>query len=260
VRPLPSTSALPRTLGVTATTCGRRSSDPHRPATAGGRSTAGRTASRRFWSCPGMAVMTLVPNWVNSPSTKRWMPSPIEVSRITAAMPTAMPSRVRKLRRRWAVMARRASCRESARACSVLHQGLHRIEPGGAAAGMTPNSRPVPSAVPGRRSPPSPADRPERPGRPGAARRRRAGRAGSRAGRRPRTASPLRRGRPGGWCAPVAPSALSRPISPVRWVTATSMTFITRMPATARLIAAMPATPGSARRAVCRRWRARHPG
>ena len=40
-----------------------------------------------------------------------------------------------------------------------------------------------------------------------------------------------------------APRALSRPISPVRWVTATSMTFITRMPATARLIAAMPATP-----------------
>ncbi len=42
--------------------------------------------------------------------------------------------------------------------------------------------------------------------------------------------------------APVAPSALSRPISPVRWATATNITFITRMPATARLIAAMPPT------------------
>ena len=42
---------------------------------------------------------------------------------------------------------------------------------------------------------------------------------------------------------PVAPRALSSPISAVRWVTATSITFITRMPATARLMAAMPATP-----------------
>ena len=40
----------------------------------------------------------------------------------------------------------------------------------------------------------------------------------------------------------VAPSAFSRPISAVRWVTETSITFITRMPATARLMAAMPAT------------------
>ncbi|EXI78938.1 MAG: hypothetical protein AW10_02579 [Candidatus Accumulibacter appositus] len=41
---------------------------------------------------------------------------------------------------------------------------------------------------------------------------------------------------------PVAPRALSRPISAVRWATETSITFITRMPATARLMAAMPAT------------------
>jgi len=34
-----------------------------------------------------------------------------------------------------------------------------------------------------------------------------------------------------------------QPISDVRWLTATSMTFITRIPATARLIAAIPATP-----------------
>ena len=42
--------------------------------------------------------------------------------------------------------------------------------------------------------------------------------------------------------AAVAPRALSRPISPVRCVTDTSITFMTSMPATARLIAAMPAT------------------
>ncbi len=42
---------------------------------------------------------------------------------------------------------------------------------------------------------------------------------------------------------PLAPSALSRPISLRRCATDTSITFITRMPATARLIAAMPATP-----------------
>ena len=41
----------------------------------------------------------------------------------------------------------------------------------------------------------------------------------------------------------VPPSALIRPISGVRCVTDTSITFITRIPATARLIAAMPATP-----------------
>ena len=42
---------------------------------------------------------------------------------------------------------------------------------------------------------------------------------------------------------PLAPSALSRPISLRRCATDTSITFITRMPATARLMAAMPATP-----------------
>ena len=43
-------------------------------------------------------------------------------------------------------------------------------------------------------------------------------------------------------CAPVAPSALSRPISRRRCVTAMSMTFMMRMPATPRLMAAMPPT------------------
>ncbi len=41
----------------------------------------------------------------------------------------------------------------------------------------------------------------------------------------------------------VAPRALSRPISPVRCETDTSITFMTRIPATARLMAAIPATP-----------------
>ena len=49
---------------------------------------------------PGVTVMRLVPNWVNSAMTKRCSPSPIEVSRITAAMPTAMPSAVSAVRRR----------------------------------------------------------------------------------------------------------------------------------------------------------------
>ena len=46
------------------------------------------------WMRPGVTVMMLVPNWVNSAITKRCRPSPMEVSRITAAMPTAMPSAV----------------------------------------------------------------------------------------------------------------------------------------------------------------------
>ncbi len=40
-----------------------------------------------------------------------------------------------------------------------------------------------------------------------------------------------------------APTAFSRPISPVRWLTATSMTFMISTPATTRLIAAIPARP-----------------
>ena len=49
---------------------------------------------------PGVTPIRLVPNWVNSASTKRWTPSPREVSSTTAAMPTAMPRMVRKLRSR----------------------------------------------------------------------------------------------------------------------------------------------------------------
>ncbi|MCY1180731.1 hypothetical protein D9M73_211990 [compost metagenome] len=36
--------------------------------------------------------------------------------------------------------------------------------------------------------------------------------------------------------------ALSRPISALRWLTAIQVTFMIRMPATSRLIAAIPAT------------------
>ncbi len=41
---------------------------------------------------------------------------------------------------------------------------------------------------------------------------------------------------------PGAPTALSSPISAVRWDTAISITFMIRIPATARLMAAMPPT------------------
>ena len=46
---------------------------------------------------PGLMLTRLVPNWVNSASTNRCSPSPMEVSRITAAMPTAMPRPVSTL-------------------------------------------------------------------------------------------------------------------------------------------------------------------
>ncbi|MNQ35183.1 hypothetical protein D3C85_486580 [compost metagenome] len=42
-------------------------------------------------------------------------------------------------------------------------------------------------------------------------------------------------------CAGRAPRALSKPISAVRWFTAIQVTFMIRMPATSRLIAAIPA-------------------
>jgi len=40
-------------------------------------------------------------------------------------------------------------------------------------------------------------------------------------------------------CRRRAPTAFSSPISAVRWLTATSITFMIRMPATARLIEAI---------------------
>ena len=40
-----------------------------------------------------------------------------------------------------------------------------------------------------------------------------------------------------------APTALSKPISAVRWLTATSITFMISTPATTRLIAAIAARP-----------------
>ena len=55
---------------------------------------------------PGVTLMMLVPNCVNSEITKRRTPSPIEVSSTTAATPTAMPSAVRIARMRCAVTER----------------------------------------------------------------------------------------------------------------------------------------------------------
>ena len=112
-RPLPSISELPHTTGVTAVTPGRRSS-ARASSSVSGREVLGRPGGPpRAPFLPGAISITLVPNWVNSASTNWWMPSPMEVSRITAAMPTAMPSRVRKLRRRWATSARADSERKS---------------------------------------------------------------------------------------------------------------------------------------------------
>ena len=49
---------------------------------------------------PGTIAMMFVPNWVNSPSTKRRAPSPTAVNSTTEAIPTAMPSTVSAERRR----------------------------------------------------------------------------------------------------------------------------------------------------------------
>ena len=54
------------------------------------------------WMRPGLTAMILVPNCVNSSTMKRCSPSPMEVSKITAAMPTAMPSAVSTVRSRCA--------------------------------------------------------------------------------------------------------------------------------------------------------------
>ena len=51
---------------------------------------------------PGAMAIRLDPNWVNSARTKRCTPSPMAVSRTTAATPMAMPSTVSRLRPRWA--------------------------------------------------------------------------------------------------------------------------------------------------------------
>ena len=49
---------------------------------------------------PGLMPMTLVPNWVNSPSTNWRVPSPMEVNRMTEAIPMEMPTVVSAERRR----------------------------------------------------------------------------------------------------------------------------------------------------------------
>ena len=106
---------------------------------------------------PGESVTTFVPIWLNSASRKRCRPSPIEVSRITAAMPTAMPSSVSTLRPRCATIARQAIetvsvQRIGAVLVSVSAQRRDSAATGSSRAarraGITPNSSPVPMAVP----------------------------------------------------------------------------------------------------------------
>jgi hypothetical protein len=100
---------LPLTLPVTWRTCGSRASAAA-SSSVSSRAVDGRPGGppRGPWR-PGVISMTLVPNWPNSCSTKRCRPSPIEVSRITAAIPTAMPPSVSALRMRWAMSERSAS-------------------------------------------------------------------------------------------------------------------------------------------------------
>ena len=62
---------------------------------------------------PGLIARMLVPNWVNSLSTYCRVPSPMEVSRITEAMPIRMPSMVSAERSRWAATAFQASANSS---------------------------------------------------------------------------------------------------------------------------------------------------
>ncbi len=108
-RPRACASALPQDVGTTPTTPGTCCS-ACASSSVSGRTEVGNPlgAPPRAVERPGEMPTTLVPNCENSPSTKRWMPSPIEVSRITAAMPTAMPASVRKLRVRCALIERQA--------------------------------------------------------------------------------------------------------------------------------------------------------
>ncbi len=102
LRPPPSTAALPCTTGTTASTSGICCS-----ARASAR-LSGRTLEimapdmPMVLVLPGATAIRLVPNCVNSASTKRWMPSPMAVSNTTAATPMAMPVTVSRLRPCWA--------------------------------------------------------------------------------------------------------------------------------------------------------------
>lgn len=69
VRPLPSTSELPRTLGVTAITLGSRLSDKASSSDSGQALEGNPPGAPPVRVFPGAMVMTLVPNWPNSPST-----------------------------------------------------------------------------------------------------------------------------------------------------------------------------------------------
>jgi len=97
-----SMAALPCTTGTTSNTRGRRFKASASSMLRGRTLLTTAPDIPRVLALPGVTAIRLVPNWVNSASTKRWIPSPIEVRSITEAIPTAIPSAVRKLRMRWA--------------------------------------------------------------------------------------------------------------------------------------------------------------
>src|SRR2546425_4766740 len=101
-----STRALPKATGIVASTWGMRRSSPASsivslrivPAMAVG-------LPPEVFDLPGLTPIRFVPNWVNSLRTYTRIPSPIDVSRMTEAMPMAIPSIVRAERRRCPVTA-----------------------------------------------------------------------------------------------------------------------------------------------------------
>lgn len=125
-RPLPLISMLPHTVAVIAVTCGRRSM-ARASSSVSGRTELGMPvgAGPDVLIFPGEMLTILVPNRVNSASTKRWMPLPIDVSRITAAM----PSMVNGLRMRWAASARTARRMASASSMASCSLRQRRVEP-----------------------------------------------------------------------------------------------------------------------------------
>ncbi len=101
------------------------------------------------WVVPGVMLMMLVPNCVNSATTKRRTPSPMEVSSTTAATPTAMPSAVSTARMRCAntdppVNFTRSAARTAQRLPASATTGSRRAA---RRAGNRPNTTPLSTAT-----------------------------------------------------------------------------------------------------------------
>ena len=144
-----------------------RAAAPRRPrSSACGSCPRTRPECRASSTLPGLISIRLVPNWVNCDTMYRRVPSPSEVSRMTAATPIATPSAESAERRRCPVRA--PSTKRKSSTVSTVTSSPAR-PPGRGASRAAPARRRTPprprATVRAPRRPPTPAARPGSSGR-----------------------------------------------------------------------------------------------